>query len=77
LPSPLILLYFLNYESFILNSANIIAAYQCAKAEAVLRLTKNYTADIEAFDQIEALANTMTDSYADGTVEQFPDKFKM
>lgn len=47
------------------------------KAEAVARLTKNYTADIEAFDQIEDLANMMADSMADGIVKQFPDKFKM
>jgi hypothetical protein len=45
------------------------------KDEAVARLTKNYAADIEAFDQIEALANTMADSMADGIVKQFPDKF--
>jgi hypothetical protein len=45
------------------------------KDEAVARLTKNYAADIEAFDQIEALANTMADSMADGIVLQFQDKF--
>lgn len=45
------------------------------KAEAVARLTKNYTADIEAFDQIEIQANMMADSMADGIVQQFPDKF--
>jgi hypothetical protein len=45
------------------------------KGEAVARLTKNYAADIEAFDQIEALANTMADSMADGIVLQFQDKF--
>jgi hypothetical protein len=47
------------------------------KGEAVARLTKNYTADIQAFDQIEALANMMADSMADGIVKQFPNKFKM
>jgi hypothetical protein len=47
------------------------------KDEAVARLTKNYSADIVAFDQIETLANTMADSMADGIVKQFPDKFKM
>jgi hypothetical protein len=45
------------------------------KAEAVARLTKNYTADIEAFDQIETQANTMADSMTDGIVMQFPDLF--
>ncbi len=47
------------------------------KDEAVARLTKNYPADIAAFDQIETLANTMADSMANGIVQQFPDKFKM
>ena len=47
------------------------------KDEAVARLTKNYSADITAFDQIETLANTIADSMADGIVKQFPDKFKM
>lgn len=47
------------------------------KGEAVARLTKNYTADIEAFDQIEVQANMMADSMADGIISQFPDKFKM
>jgi hypothetical protein len=45
------------------------------KDEAVARLTKDYTADIAAFDQIEALANMMADSMADGIVQQFPNKF--
>ncbi len=47
------------------------------KAEAVARLTKNYTADVEAFDQIENQANMMADSMTDGIVKQFPDKFTM
>lgn len=47
------------------------------KGEAVARLTMNYAADIDAFDQIEAQANMMADSWADGIVDQFPDKFKM
>lgn len=44
------------------------------KAESVARLTQNYTADIEAFDQIEALANMMADSMVDSIVQQFHDK---
>jgi len=47
------------------------------KAEALARLTKNYTADISDFDQIETQAMIMADSIADGIVKQFPDKFKM
>ena len=47
------------------------------KAEAVARLTKNYTADVEAFDQIETQANMMADSMTYGIVQQFPEKFKM
>jgi hypothetical protein len=47
------------------------------KTEAVARLTKNYAADIETFNQIEAQANMMADSWAEGIVKQFPDKFKM
>jgi hypothetical protein len=47
------------------------------KGEAVARLTKNYTADVEAFDQIEAQANMMADSMASGIIQQFPDKFTM
>lgn len=46
------------------------------KDEAVARLTENYTADIDAFDQIEAQANMMADSMAEGIVQQFPNKFK-
>lgn len=47
------------------------------KAEAVARLTKDYVADIKTFDQIEAQADMMADSWADGITNQFPDKFKM
>lgn len=47
------------------------------KDEAVARLTMNYTADIEAFDQIEVQANMMADSWSDCIMKQFPDKFKM
>lgn len=47
------------------------------KDEAVARLTMNYTEDIEAFDQIEAQANMMADSWLDGIMKRFPDKFKM
>ena len=46
------------------------------KDETVARLTKDYTADIAAFDQIEALANMMADSMTAGICKQFPDKFQ-
>jgi hypothetical protein len=61
------------------NKTDLMAMWhdhlKLTKGEAVARLTKNYAADIEAFDQIEALANTMADSMADGIVLQFQDKF--
>ncbi len=46
------------------------------KGEAVARLTRNYTADIDAFDQIEVQANAMADSWTDGIISQFTDKFR-
>jgi hypothetical protein len=46
------------------------------KAEAVARLTKNYTADVETFDLIETQANMMADSWSSGIIQQFPDMFK-
>lgn len=45
------------------------------KAEAVARLTKNFTADISDFDMIEVQAMMMADSIADGIVRQFPQMF--
>lgn len=45
------------------------------KAEAVARLTKNYTADIDDFDMIEGQAMMMADSITDGIVKQFPQMF--
>lgn len=51
------------------------AHLKLTKGEAVARLTKDYTADIAAFDQIETLANMMADSRTKGIVQQVPDKF--
>lgn len=45
------------------------------KAEAVARLTGNYTGDIATFDQIHKHANGMSDAIVAGIVKQFPEKF--
>jgi hypothetical protein len=45
------------------------------KAEAVARLTGNYTGDIATFDLIHKHANGMSDALVDGIVKQFPEKF--
>ena len=45
------------------------------KQEAVYMLQKNYKADIEVFDKIEAEALEMSDLIAGGIVKQFPGMF--
>lgn len=45
------------------------------KAEAVARLTGNYTGDIATFDQIHKHANGMSDAIVAGIVKQFPERF--
>jgi hypothetical protein len=45
------------------------------KAEAVARLTGNYTGDIATFDQIHKHANGMSDAIVAGIVKQFPESF--
>ena len=47
------------------------------KAEAVSRLTGNYTADIIAFDEIHRQSMTMADELADGIAKQFPEQFEV
>jgi hypothetical protein len=46
------------------------------KSEAVLRLTKDYAADIAVFDKIERQALGMADAFSDGIVKQFPAVFR-
>ncbi len=43
--------------------------------EVVARLTKNWEADVRAFDAAYAHILAMSDALADGIVTQFPDKF--
>lgn len=45
------------------------------KQEAVARLNKNYTADIDLFDTIRRQAAGMAGDQTQGIVEQFPEKF--
>ncbi|MGI0012716.1 MAG: hypothetical protein ACREBU_04625 [Nitrososphaera sp.] len=50
---------------------------ELTKAEAVARLTGDYTADVNAFDEIHRQAMTMADELADGIVKQFPEQFEV
>ncbi|HEY1308092.1 MAG TPA: hypothetical protein VGF24_31280 [Vicinamibacterales bacterium] len=43
--------------------------------EVVARLTKNWDADVRAFDAVYAHILTMSDALSDGIVKQFPGKF--
>ena len=45
------------------------------KTELVARYTKNYTADVQAYDAVYAHILTMSDALSDGIVKQFPTKF--
>ena len=44
--------------------------------EVVARLTKNWDADVRAFDQVYDHILKMSDAISDGVVKQFPEKFK-
>jgi hypothetical protein len=43
--------------------------------EVVARLTKNWDADVRAFDAVYAHILAMSDALADGIITQFPDRF--
>src|SRR5215510_3292043 len=43
--------------------------------EVVARLTKNWDADVRAFDAVYAHILTMSDALSDGIIQQFPEKF--
>ena len=45
------------------------------KAELVARYTKNYTADVEAYDAVYNHILMMSDALSDGIIAQYPDKF--
>ena len=45
------------------------------KAELVARYSKNYTADVQAWDTVYAHILKMSDALSDGIVKQFPTKF--
>ncbi len=45
------------------------------KAELVARATKNYTADVAAWDAVYNHILTMSDALSDGIIQQNPDKF--
>jgi hypothetical protein len=43
--------------------------------EVVARLTRNWDADVRAFDHVYAHILAMSDALSDGIVAQFPEKF--
>lgn len=43
--------------------------------EVAMRLAKNYPADIEAFEEVEAEALAMADYFTSGIIQQFPQEF--
>lgn len=47
------------------------------KSEAVEMLNENYAKSISIFDQIERQALMMADTFADGLINQFPDRMRL
>lgn len=45
------------------------------KKQVAMRIARNYTSDIETFDEIETQALKMADYFTNGIVEQFSDSF--
>ena len=43
--------------------------------EVVARLTKNWDADVRAFDEVHRHILMMSDALSDGIIAQFPEKF--
>jgi hypothetical protein len=43
--------------------------------EVVARLTKNWDADVQAYDKVYDHILRMADALSDGIVKQFPEKF--
>jgi hypothetical protein len=50
-------------------------AMSTTTAEVVARLTKNWDADVKAYDEVYRHILMMSDALSDGIIAQFPEKF--